>query len=56
MPLKSYQKRAVKKYQDAHYEFVKVRLVKGEHEILKQRAEEAGMSMNQYIREKLELE
>lgn len=51
MAIKDYQKRAVKKYQDANYEFIKVRLLKGEKDQIKAKAEEQGKSINQYIRD-----
>lgn len=51
MAIKDYQKRAVKKYQDANYEFIKVRLNKGEKDQIKAKAEEQGKSINQYIRD-----
>lgn len=51
--MKDYQKRAVKKYQDTHYEFIKVRLNKGDREIVKAKAQEAGMSVNAYILSKI---
>lgn len=53
MALKDYQKRAIKKYQDANYEFIKVRLNKGEKEQIKAKAEAEGKSVNQYIRDRI---
>lgn len=53
MPIKDYQKRAIKKYQDANYEFIKVRLNKGEKEVLKAKADAEGKSLNQYIRDRI---
>lgn len=51
--MKDYQMRAIKKYQDAHYEFIKVRLNKGEKDVLKERATKEGKSLNEYIRERI---
>ena len=51
--MKEYQMRAVKKYQDANYEFFKLRLNKGEKDIIKAKAEAEGKSINQYIRDKI---
>lgn len=51
--MKDYQMRAIKKYQDAHYEFIKVRLNKGEKDVLKERAAKEGKSLNEYIRERI---
>ena len=53
MPITEAQKRAVQKYQDANYEFIKLRLNKGEKEIIVQKAQAAGKSINQYIRDLL---
>ena len=47
------QKRAVAKYQQKNYEFIKVRLNKGETEVIKQQAEAEGKSMNQFIRDRI---
>jgi predicted HicB family RNase H-like nuclease len=43
------QKKANKKYQDANYEFIKVRLNKGDKEKLKAKVEKEGKSINSYI-------
>lgn len=51
--MKDYQKRAVKKYQDEHYEFIKVRLNKGDRDKVKAKAQEAGMSVNAYILDRI---
>lgn len=51
--MKDYQKRATKKYQDANYEFIKVRLKKGEKELIKAKADAEGKSINQYIRDRI---
>lgn len=53
MPLKDYQKRAIKKYKDANYEYIKLRLLKGEREIIRIKAEAEGKSVNQYIRDRI---
>lgn len=45
------QKRANEKWQKANYEFVKVRLYKGEKEKLKATAEQKGLSLNEYLRQ-----
>lgn len=51
--VKDYQKRAIKKYQDTHYEFIKVRLNKGDKEIVKAKAEAEGKSINAYILDRI---
>ena len=51
--MKDYQKRAIKKYQNAHYEFIKVRLNKGDKEIVKAKAEAEGKSINAYILDRI---
>lgn len=43
------QKKAVKKYQDTHYEFIKIRLNKGDKDKIKGLAEADGLSVNAYI-------
>lgn len=53
MAINEAQKRAVKKYQNANYEFIKVRLNKGEKEIIKAKADAKGKSINQYIRDSI---
>lgn len=53
MPIKDYQARAIKKYQDANYEFIKVRLLKGEKDQIKAKADAEGKSINQYIRDSI---
>ena len=53
MAIKDYQMRAVKKYQAQNYEFIKLRLNKGERDIIKAKADAEGKSVNQYIREKI---
>lgn len=53
MPIKDYQKRAIKKYQDANYEFIKVRLNKGDKEKIKAKAELEEKSINQYILDRI---
>lgn len=51
--MKDYQKRAIKKYQEAHYEFIKVRFKKGEADKIREAAKAAGKSINEYCLEKL---
>jgi len=51
--MKDYQLRAIKKYQEAHYEFIKVRLTKGQNDQLKALAEAEGKSRNQYILDRI---
>lgn len=53
MAIKDYQMRAVKKYQAQNYEFIKVRLNKGERDVIKAKAEAEGKSVNQYIRDRI---
>ena len=43
------QQKAVAKYMRANYEEIKVRVPKGEKDIIKARAEAANESVNQYI-------
>ena len=47
------QKRATRKYQDTNYTFIKVRLFKGEREIIKAKAAEMNLTMNEYLRRKI---
>jgi predicted HicB family RNase H-like nuclease len=47
------QKKAIKRYQDANYEFIKVRLNKGDKEKLKAKAEKEGKSINSYILDRI---
>lgn len=47
------QKRAHKKYYEEHFEYYKLRLNKGEKDILKARANAEGKSLNQYLRDKI---
>lgn len=47
------QKRATEKWQRENYDFIKIRLNKGEKEIVKEKAEVEGKSINQYIRDKI---
>jgi len=44
------QKRAIQKYHAANYEYIHLRLNKGERDIVKAKAAEAGLSINEYIR------
>lgn len=53
MAVSAAQIKAVQKYQDANYEFIKIRLNKGEKEIIKSAANSEGKSMNQYLRDKI---
>lgn len=46
-------KRAVDKYKKENYDYIKLRLNKGEKDILKSRADAEGKSVNQYIRDKI---
>ena len=45
------QKRATEKYQKANYDFIKIRLNKGEKETIQSNAEKQGKSINQYLRD-----
>lgn len=47
------QKKANKKYQDANYEFIKIRLNKGDKDRIKEKAEKEGKSINSYILERI---
>lgn len=47
------QKRATEKWQKENYEFIKVRLNKGEKEQIKALAEAEGKSINEYIRTRI---
>lgn len=47
------QRRASEKYNAAHYEYIKVRLDKGQNEKLKALAAAEGKSRNQYILDKI---
>ena len=47
------QRRASEKYKAAHYEYIKVRLDKGQNEKLKALAAAEGKSRNQYILDKI---
>lgn len=47
------QRRASEKYKAAHYEYIKVRLTKGQNDQLKALAEAEGKSRNQYILDKI---
>lgn len=53
MALTEAQKRAVKRYQDKNYEFVKIRLTKEQNSIIRKQVEDSGKSMNQFIVDKL---
>lgn len=47
------QKKAIKRYQDANYEFIKIRLNKGDKDRIKAKAEKEGKSINAYIVSKI---
>lgn len=53
MAITEAQKRATEKWQKENYEFIKVRLNKGQKEIIKRKAEAEGKSINQYIMDKI---
>lgn len=44
-------RKATDKWQKENYEFIKVRFAKGEKERVRELAESAGKSVNQYIRD-----
>lgn len=44
------QKRATKKYQQATYDNISLRIPKGEREVFRAFAESCGLSLSQYIR------
>lgn len=47
------QKRANEKWQKENYEFIKLRLNKGEKEKIQETAQAEGKSINQYIRDRV---
>lgn len=47
------QKKATKKYNKAHYDFIKVRFNKGQADKVRKRADAEGKSINQYCVEKI---
>lgn len=51
--MKDYQRRAIKKYQDTHYDFIKIRFKKGEADKIREAAKTAGKSINEYCLDKL---
>lgn len=53
MPLTEAQKKTIKKYKAKNYEFINVRLNKGDKDRLKALAENEGKSVNQYILDKI---
>lgn len=53
MAVSSAQRKATEKWQKENYEFIKVRLNKGEKEKIKAAAQVSGKSLNQYIIDKL---
>lgn len=53
MPAYKSQIKANMKWQKENYEFIKVRLNKGDKEKIKAKAEEEGKSINQYILDRI---
>lgn len=53
MPLREAQKKAIKKYKAKNYEFINVRLNKGDKERLKELANAENKSVNQYILDRI---
>lgn len=53
MPLREAQKKAIKKYKAKNYEFINVRLNKGDKERIKALALAEGKSVNKYILDKI---
>lgn len=49
MALSEARKKATYKYKAKSYEYVQLTLYKGNRELLKAKAEEVGMSVNEYI-------
>lgn len=49
MAISKAQQAAVKKYNDANYDRIEIKVPKGEKEVIKAAAEAAGESSNQYI-------
>ena len=47
------QKKATKKYQDANYEFIKLRFKKGQKDIIKDNAKQENKSVNKYCTDKI---
>lgn len=47
------QRKATDKWQKENYEFIKVRLNKGDKDTVKAKAEAEGKSINQYILDKI---
>ena len=54
MAISNAQKRATAKYKNAHYDGLNILIPKGTGKILKERATESGISLNQYIRDALD--
>ena len=50
MPASKANQKAVAKYMKANYDDIKVRVPKGERDIIKAHAEKAGESVNGYIK------
>lgn len=53
MAVSEAQKRATDKWQKENYEFIKVRLNKGDKEKIKAAADQEGKSINQYILDRI---
>lgn len=53
MPYTQAGRKATDKWQKENYEFIKIRLNKGEKEKVKAAADAEGKSINQYIRDKI---
>lgn len=53
MALTEAQKKTIKKYKAKNYEFINVRLNKGDKERIKALAENEGKSVNQYILDRI---
>lgn len=53
MAVSAAQRKATDKWQKENYEFIKIRLNKGEKEIIKAKADAEGKSLNEFIRNKI---
>lgn len=53
MAITEAQRRATDKWQKENYEFVKLRLNKGEKDVIKAKADEQNKSINQFIKERV---
>lgn len=49
MPVSKAQQKAVKKYMQANYDEIKIRVSKGQKEVIQTHAKEQGQSTNAYI-------